>query len=87
MAIFYQSVYCTNSENWTEPSELNAIFSLLAVTMAVLSGCSCGHQEEHTAEAKTSGPERRICDFAVVQKKGRLLLMMVHLLFDKRRKP
>lgn len=78
MRIFYQSVYCTKSESWTEPSELNEIFYLLEVTMIVLSGCSCGHQEGDRAEAKISGPE--VCDFAVVQKKGRVLHMMVHLL-------
>lgn len=70
-----------NSQNWTEPSELNAIFSLLKVTMSVLSGCSQGHQGEHRAGAETSGPKMRVCDFAVVQKRGMVFHMMIHLLF------
>lgn len=70
-----------NSQNWTEPSELNAFFSLLKVTMSVLSGCSHGHQGEHRAGAETSGPRTKVCDFALVQKRGRVFPMMIHLLF------
>lgn len=70
-----------NSQNWTVPSELNAIFFSTESYNECTSGCSHGHQRKHRAGAKTSGPKMRVCDFAVVQKRGRMFYMVIHLLF------